>query len=108
MSPLPALNDTASFDLTSLIQYGVLGVVLILVLFGYLWAKPSVDRILKDKAKAEEQRDALLDIYQTRVIPVLNEVKDHVVPGMAKVFEQQATLSLQVDRILEEVKRLTR
>lgn len=87
-TPTPSFN----LDLTSLIQYGVLGVVLILVLFGYLWAKPSVDRVLEDKAKVEKQRDDLLDLYQNEVIPVLREVKDHVVPGLNKVLESQASM----------------
>lgn len=96
-------------DPTSLIQFGVLGIILMLVLFGFLWAKPSVDRLIKDKEAAEKQRDDLLSVYQTQVIPVLTEVKDHVVPGLRDVMEgqrqirdEQSELRKSVDAMLRE------
>lgn len=56
-----------------LVQFGVLGVIVTLILFGWLWAKPAVDRLAKDKERAEAQRDALIDVYQREVIPALRD-----------------------------------
>ena len=53
------------------LQYGVLGLVIVAILFGWLWAKPSVDQLKADKDKTEVQRDALIDAYETQIIPVL-------------------------------------
>ena len=98
-------SQPVQFDITALVQYGVLGVILILVLLGYLWAKPSVDRLIKDKERAEEQRDALLDTYQTKVIPVLTEVQLNMIPGLAKVADSLVEVQRTADQILAEVRR---
>lgn len=72
------MSFLAAADPTELIQFGVLGVILALILFGWLWAKPSVDRLIADKERAETQRDALVDIYQGEVIPALKDWNDRV------------------------------
>jgi hypothetical protein len=89
-------------DPTSLIQFGVLGVILMLVLFGFLWAKPSVDRLIADKEKAEQQRDDLMETFQTQVIPVLAEVKDRVVPGINSILSEQQRLNGLISSISRE------
>lgn len=78
------VNSSGS-DPTSLIQFGVLGVIIMLILFGFLWAKPSVDQLKADKSKAEADRDALVDLYQTQIIPVLAEVNRAVIPAIAQI-----------------------
>lgn len=75
----------AGADPTALIQFGILGIIVALILFGWLWAKPSVDRIIRDKERAEEQRDQMIDIYQKQVIPVLNDVQDKLIPMLTTV-----------------------
>lgn len=54
------------------VNFGVLGAVLGAVLFGLLWAKPAVDRILKecDRLAAENQRledEVLAEARATRL-----------------------------------------
>jgi hypothetical protein len=68
----------AAADPTQLIQFGVLGIILALILVGWLWAKPSVDRLIEDKERAEAQRDALVEVYQSDVIPALKDWNDRV------------------------------
>lgn len=92
-------------DPTALIQFGVLGVILMLLLFGYIWAKPSVDRIIADKEKAEAQRDAMLELQQTQVIPLLTQVvplltdvKDKMIPGLVEVSRQVEELRRESQR----------
>lgn len=77
----------AQNDPTDLVQFGVLGVVLLLVLLGWLWAKPSVDQLKADKARVEAQRDALVEAYQTEIIPILRDAA----LGTAKAVEVAQT-----------------
>lgn len=58
---------------TMLFQYGIPGLVIAALLVGLLWAKPSVDRLIKDKEKAEAQRDDLLRIYEEKMLPALTD-----------------------------------
>lgn len=56
-----------------LLQYGIPGVVIAAMLIGWLWAKPAVDRLIKDKEKAESQRDDLLRVYEEKMLPALTD-----------------------------------
>jgi hypothetical protein len=65
--------------LPSLVQYSVLGLVIIALLLGWLWPRPSVEQLRKDKqaaeeraARAEQQRDELARELAA-ALPVLNE-----------------------------------
>lgn len=61
-------------------NFGVLGLFILAAIFGYIWFKPSVDR-LKSEAeqanqraeKAEEQRDHSTQIAQEKILPLLSE-----------------------------------
>lgn len=87
-------------DPTDLIQFGVVGVILMLILFGFLWAKPAVDRLIADKERAEAQRDALVETYQKEIIPVL---------GLAARGTEKAVTVIEETRpILVEVRTLLR
>lgn len=55
------------------VQYGVLGLIIIALISGWLWAKPAVERVLTDKERAEQQRDDLLQVYEEKVMPALME-----------------------------------
>lgn len=64
--------------LLNLIQWGVLGIVLILLLTGWLWAKPAVDDLRKRHAEERE-------LWENRILPAidantreLRELKDEL------------------------------
>lgn len=63
-------NDPGSIVL-QWVQYGVLGGVVICMMFGWLVPKQTLDRVLADKQRAEDQRDALTASMQTTYIPAL-------------------------------------
>jgi hypothetical protein len=66
--------SAGSEDLTGyLLQYGIPGVVILAMLGGLLWAKPAVDRLIRDKEKAETQRDDLLRVYEQKMLPALTD-----------------------------------
>lgn len=82
-----------------LVSYGVLGMVVVALLGGWLWARPAVQRLIDDKARVEAQRDELMTALTTRVMPVLasstaaNEalrpVLEEVVRVLRDVYEMQ-------------------
>jgi len=86
------MDNGAVSDPTGLIQFGVLGVIVFLMIFGYLWAKPAVDQLKKDKEKAEEDRDELIDIYQNQVIPVLSKMTEVAIPAIIQTQEDIAEI----------------
>lgn len=67
------LAANGDFDPLTLVQWGPLGVTLALIIFGFLWAKPAVDRLLVDKERAEAQRDSLISTYEKEIIPALRD-----------------------------------
>jgi hypothetical protein len=76
-------------ELAPYLNYGTLGLLVIAIFVGWVWAKPSVDRVLgekdasidrltqerdrliEEKTKAEEQRDAAIAIAQDKIVPLL-------------------------------------
>jgi hypothetical protein len=74
------ISQTPPIDpLPSLLQFGVLGLVIIALLLGWLWPRPSVEQLRRDKeaaearaVRAEAQRDELARELQ-QALPILNE-----------------------------------
>lgn len=65
-------------EIAPYLNYGVLGLFVVAVLMGWVWAKPAVDRLIAErdrliveKQKAEEQRDAAIAIAQDKLVPLL-------------------------------------
>ena len=76
-------------EITPYLNYGVLGLLVLAIFFGWVWAKPAVDRIIaerdaaverliaerdrliQERARAEQQRDAALAIAQDKIVPLL-------------------------------------
>lgn len=97
-------NGTSSgTDLVSLfLQYGIPGLVIAALLLGWLWAKPSVERLILDKQRAEDQRDELLKVYEEKILPALNDsivITRDLKPVMQDVVN---TLTLVKDQISQQ------
>jgi hypothetical protein len=74
----PSAADTSSsglfgtgFNPLTLLNFGVLGILVALLLFGWLWPKHAVDDLKKDKEKAEERSDAMIKAWQEQILPAL-------------------------------------
>lgn len=78
-----------------LIQIGVAGIVIVLFLAGYLWAKPAVDRLIKDKERAEAQRDELLRVYEEKMLPALSD-SIVVTRDLKPIIQEVTTVLAQV------------
>lgn len=100
-------------------NYGILGLVIMAWLTGLIWGRPAVNHILADKRAVEAQRDSLLNIHETQVIPVLTDVQRELVPAtssMAKAVRsmqsqgsrERAQLLLAIQELDAKVSRLTR
>ncbi len=73
-------QSSLSDAITPWLNLGVTGLVIVSLLTGLLWTRPSVeklqaekDRAVAEKEKAEAQRDAMAGVLQEKFLPVLSE-----------------------------------
>lgn len=89
----------AGLDPTSLVQFGILGVILALAMLGFVSFKPEVSRLIADKAKVEDQRDALVKTYQDEMIPALGRYNTAVERLTTQVIPLLARIEAALDRV---------
>lgn len=70
------LAATQADPIIQFAQYGILGLILLAILTGYLWPKPPVDRLQKDYDRLQAQYDELVATYQREIIPTLSRAAD--------------------------------
>jgi hypothetical protein len=89
-----------------MVNAGVAGVVVVLILVGWLWAKPSVTREFdKSDERAKQQQvllDTLLADYRTSLLPALLEVDKRVVPLMESTTVVLKRIEVLLDRVERE------
>lgn len=78
-----------------LYSYGPLGVMTAILLW---FAKGTTDRLVKDRDRANEQRDAVVNDMITRVMPTLQRAID--------VIEKRQQLDHDIHRTLEDIRRI--
>lgn len=66
-------------DPINFVQYGVLGLVVLSFIMGWIVPKPAHEALRKDLERKEAQLDALIKTYEDKVIPVLTEVNSKIV-----------------------------
>lgn len=65
---LAQVQDEPIFQL---VQFGVLGIVVLGFVFGFIWAKPAVQRLEKDLDKALADLRKLEEINREVIIPAI-------------------------------------
>lgn len=88
-----------------LINAGTAGVVVVLLLMGWLWAKPSVDREFNKADTKDTQQQALIDSLltsQKEVLPLLTEVDRRLIPLMEGTQQSLKRMEGLLDRIERE------
>ena len=87
-----------------LINAGTAGVVVVLLLVGWLWAKPSVEREFSKADTKDQQQQALIDSLlqgQREVLPLLTEVDKRLIPLM----ETTQALLRRMEGLLDRIER---
>lgn len=90
----PSGGDNTDF-IGYLFQYGIPGLVIAALLVGLIWAKPAVDRLIRDKEKAEAQRDDLLRVYEEKMLPALTD-SIAVTRDLKPVIQEVTTVLVKV------------
>ncbi len=74
-SPSTSLSDPLTW-----LNFGALGLILVLLFTGYLWAKPGVDqlraenkRLIEERDKANALKDEMAEILHKQLLPVVGE-----------------------------------
>jgi hypothetical protein len=98
-------------DVTTWVNFGVLGLVFLGVMTGWIWAKPSVDRLIeerdraiREREKADAQRDAMAQVLQERLLPVVGDFIN-TTRALMPVLQQIQALQ-QMIPILQELIRV--
>lgn len=96
-------------SVTTWVNFGVLGLVVLSLITGWLWTKPSVDRlqdernrILKDKELADAQRDAMANVLQDKLLPVVGDfiaTTRALLPVLQQLQQLQAMIPILQDLI---------
>lgn len=99
-------------DVTTWVNFGVLGLVVLSLLTGWLWAKPSVDKLqaekdraVKDRERADAQRDAMATVLQDKLLPVISEFVS-TTRAIMPVLQQLQQLQVMIP-ILQDIIRTT-
>jgi hypothetical protein len=88
-----------------LINAGTAGVVVVLILVGWLWAKPSVEREFEKSDTKDKQQQALIDSLltsQKEVLPLLMEVDKRLIPLMETTQQMMKRVEGLLDRVERE------
>lgn len=89
------VSEAPTDIVNQLFQYGIPGLVIAALLAGLLWAKPAVDRLIRDKERAETQRDELLRVYEEKLLPALTD-SIAVTRDMKPIIQEVSNLMVQV------------
>lgn len=87
-----------------LVNAGTAGVVVVLILVGWLWAKPSVEREFSKSDETVRKQQVLIEsllTQQKEVLPLLTEVDKRLIPLM----EATQSLLKRMEGLLDRIER---
>lgn len=87
--------STPGQALDILLQYGPLGLVIVLALTGQLYFKPTVKILEEDKKKYQELNERLIQTYETQALPALHEAIDAIKRTSTVLEGQKAAIEGQ-------------
>lgn len=91
--------------LDGLIALGPVGICLVLIVIGWLWPKPAVDRLRADLDRVTKQRDDLVSQQATEVLPVLVMVNAKIAPALEASTAADQALRAQIEALTVELRR---
>jgi hypothetical protein len=84
-----------------LVNGGIIGIFFVLALMGWIWLKPSVDRLVAQEARQQALIDTLLAVYHHEVLPTLGDYERRLAPLLTRVEklvqEMEWRLNLEED-----------
>lgn len=86
-----------------LVNYGALGVIVLAFLTGLVFAKPTVDRLIKERDKAEDQRDSVIHDVLEKVAPALEQAVE-ALKARSEFESDVRDVLVDVRRMLEQRK----
>lgn len=72
-APQQSSSLTGNPIIDALMGFGVIGIVLVLAAFGYIWFKPGVDQLKEDKKLLQAANAEYAAMFKDQVIPLLGE-----------------------------------
>lgn len=111
LPPLAQDVPDAVSSVFNVLSETILGVVLVLVIFGYLWAKPAVES-LKDENNnlrvtitgKDEELKSLRASIESHVIPSI-EKNAHVADRVVALLEENKDTSRRLAEVLERIEK---
>lgn len=77
---------TTTIDPTVFLSNGITAAVVVgLMLIGWLWSKPAVDREFAKQAQMQALIDTLLAVYHHEVLPTLGDIDKRMIPLMERL-----------------------
>lgn len=74
---------------TQLLQYGVLGLIILLTALGKIWWWPAVRELIQRIERTEQKLDRHQDLYETVVIPTLKDASTALIEVNKHLWELQ-------------------
>jgi hypothetical protein len=100
MAPIPVAVDADPIS-ALLVNGGIIGVFFVLALMGWIWLKPSVDRLVAQEARQQALIDTLLAVYHHEVLPTLGDYERRLAPLLTRVeklvMEMEWRLNIEED-----------
>lgn len=93
-------GDPSPLDFTT---YGISGAVIAALVFGWLWPKPAVEKILASEARAQARAEALEATLKDEIVPVLRDVAKAT--GSGGPLERIAEKVDRIERRIDELRR---
>lgn len=81
-----------------LVNYGALGLIMLAFLGGLIYAKPTVDRLIAERDRAETHRDEVIADVLGKVAPALERSIEAV--------KERSTFDTDVREVLVDVRRM--
>src|SRR2546430_2702583 len=102
----------STFDPTQLANFGTLGIVLVAALFGWIWVKPAVDKLLEERDRligerdrALEQREVMATVLQDKLLPIVQDFRA-TVTTLIPILQQVQQLQQMIPILNELLRRL--
>ena len=90
------------------LQLGVVGIVLVAMVTGWIWARPAVEQLIADLARERRLREEESQRWEKHIMPLLQQFDDKVEMLMNELSERNRhdrDRDVLLNAVLEELRR---